>query len=37
MPNYQGINYQIEPLSSVHKKADFDCGIESLNPMAFLC
>lgn len=31
MPNYNGIDYLIEPLSKSTKKAKFDCGIEVLN------
>lgn len=31
MLNYNEINYLIEPLSSEHKRVNFDCGIEILN------
>jgi predicted GNAT family N-acyltransferase len=31
MPNYDGINYLIEPISKEHKRDNFDCGIEILN------
>jgi len=31
MPNYDGINYLIEPICKEHKRDNFDCGIEILN------
>lgn len=31
MLNYNGINYNIEPLNSDHQRNNFDCGIDILN------